>query len=410
MADIFDKCVLFQTESRIVTREERRAAEGVLYRISPLNNAGPWMEVNGRRILQFSTNDYLGLATHPKVLAVAAEFAGRYGVSMPMGARPLTGNTALHVELERLVADFKRSEAALVFANGAHAMMGTLAALAGTGEVIILDRFAHASLVCGAKMSGAHVKYFKHNDLESLESILLRLPKEQAKLVAVDGVYSMQGDIAPLPEICDICAKYGARLVVDDAHGTGVCGPTGRGSAELLGVEDRIDLHLGTFSKAVATTGGFAAGDSAVIDYLRYAAPTMLFTKAMPACIAAATIESLKLVCDAHDRRQDMWRNTRLLQDGLRRAGYRIGNTQTPITPIHGNGNSAVHLGKVLYDDYGIWANAVLYPAVPVGKSIVRVIPTANHTREHIDLFLNAVAEIKQNRPDLMASVAVPAT
>jgi 7-keto-8-aminopelargonate synthetase-like enzyme len=211
----------------------------------------------------------------------------------------------------------------------------------------------------------------------------------------VDGVYSMQGDMAPLDELCDVSRKHGARLVVDDAHGTGVCGENGRGTAELFGVEDRIDLHLGTCSKAMATMGGFAAAESGVIEFLRFNAPTILFTKAMPACVAAATLESLRLLREAHDRRSTLWKNTRMLQKGLVDAGLSIGQTRTPITPIHGNGTDAVHMSTSLYDEHGIWVSAVLYPAVPIGTSILRVIPTAAHSPQDVEILLKALALIK---------------
>jgi len=401
MADIFDKCVRFQQESRIVKQQDRAKAEGTLYRPASLNNAGPWLTMDGRQILQFSTNDYLGLASHPRVIAAATEIVEKYGVSVPMGARPLTGTIELHLELERELADFKQTEDALVFANGAQAMTGVVAALAGPRDLIILDRYAHASLVCGAKISGARVRFFKHNDLEDLEAILLEAPRNQARMVVVDGVYSMQGDAAPLPDMSRLCEKHGTRLIVDDAHGTGVCGENGRGTAEMLGVEDRIDVHLGTCSKALATMGGFAAADANIINFLKFMAPTALFTKAMPACIAAATLEALRILRGAHDRRRTLWRNTQLLQNGLREAGFDIGNTQTPITPIQGNGADAVDLSAGLYQKHNIWANAVLYPAVQIGSSILRLIPTANHTDEHIQLLLDALCELKgQNEPN----------
>jgi len=401
MVDIFDKCVRFQQESRIVKQQDRAKAEGTLYRPISLSNAGPWLTMDGRQILQFSTNDYLGLASHPSVIAVAAEIVEKYGVSMPMGARPLTGTIDLHLELERQLADFKRTEDALVFANGAQAMTGVIAALAGPRDLIILDRYAHASLVCGAKISGARVRFFKHNDLEDLEAILMEAPRNQARMVVVDGIYSMQGDVAPLPDMSHLCEKYGARLIVDDAHGTGVCGENGRGTAEMLGVEDRIDVHLGTCSKALATMGGFAAADANIIHFLKFMAPTALFTKAMPACIAAATLEALQILRGAHDRRRTLWSNTRLLQNGLREAGFDIGNTRTPITPIQGNGADAVHLCVALYEKHNIWVNAVLYPAVQIGSSILRVIPTANHTGEHVQILLDALCDLKgQPGPD----------
>ncbi len=406
MADIFDKCVRFRQESRIVKKQDRAAAEATLYRPGPLNNVGPWLDADGRQILQFSTNDYLGLASHPKVIAAAAEIVSKYGVSVPMGARPLTGTIDLHLELEREFADFKQTEDALVFANGAHTMMGALAALAGPRDMIILDRYAHASLVCGAKMSGARVRFFRHNDVEDLEAILMEAPRNQAIMVVVDGVYSMQGDIAPLPELCDLCEKHGARLIVDDAHGTGVCGKNGRGTAELLNVESRIDVHLGTCSKALATVGGFAAADASVIYFLKFKAATALFTKAMPACVTAATLEALRILRSDHDRRKALWDNKKLLQDGLRKSGFDIGDTQTPITPVRNNGADAVHLCTGLYEKHNIWANAVLYPAVPIGTSILRVIPTANHTNKDINLLLNALCELKREPKPKPASEA----
>ncbi|HOD80248.1 MAG: 8-amino-7-oxononanoate synthase [Planctomycetes bacterium ADurb.Bin126] len=396
MPDIFDKCTRFDRQSRIVSDRDRATAYQVVYRKSPLNNAGPWVEHEDGQFLQFSTNDYLGLASHPALKKAATEIVEKYGVSAPMGARPLTGTIELHNELEKEIADFKRTEKSLVFSNGAFAMMGALAALAGPRDLVVMDRYAHASLVCGAKISGGRIRFFQHNDVEHLEAILLETPRSQPRMVVVDGVYSMQGDIAPLADLCDVCEKHGARLIVDDAHGTGVCGENGRGVAEMLGVEDRIDLHLGTCSKALATTGGFAAGDAVVINYLKYAAPTILFTKAMPACVAAATLESLRLVRQAHDRRKKVWENRALLQDGLRQLGYELGNTQTPITPVHGNGTDAVHMSRALFQEHRIWASAVLYPAVPIGTSILRVIPTANHQTSDIQKLLSAMKDLKR--------------
>jgi len=400
MPDIFDKCTRFDRQSKIVSDRDRAVAYQVVYRKSPLDNAGPWVDAGDKRFLQFSTNDYLGLASHPKVRQAAADIVNKYGISAPMGARPLTGTIDLHNELEAELADFKRTEKCLVFSNGAFAMMGAVAALAGPRDLVVLDRYAHASLVCGAKISGARLRFFQHNDVEQLEAILMETPRSQPRMVVVDGVYSMQGDIAPLGDLCDICEKHGARLVVDDAHGTGVCGENGRGAAEMLGVEDRIDLHLGTCSKALATVGGFACGDAAVIHYLKYAAPTILFTKAMPACIAAATLESLKILRQAHDRRKRLWENRRVLQEGLKQLGYHIGNTQTPITPIQGNGTDAVHMSRALYDEHNIWASAVLYPAVPIGTSILRVIPTANHAPGDIQLLLTAMSDLTRLHSD----------
>lgn len=391
MADIFDRCIDFPKEQRILSQDELPVAKRILFAVSPIQNAGPWIELNGERVLQFATNDYLGMSVHPQVCAAAAEMAAQYGIGAPMGARRLTGTCELHLELERQVADFKGTEAAALFSIGAGAMMGIIACLARPGDLVILDQYAHASLVCGARISNAHIKFFRHNEPESLERVLESSDPEQAKLIVVDGVYSMHGDIAPLKEICDLRDKYGARLLVDDAHGNGVLGDHGRGAAEVLGVEDRIDIHAGTFSKAFGTNGGFVAAHEAVVFYVRCMAPTLLFTKAPSATATAATIKSLELVRKADDRRARVWENARLLQGLLRERDIDIGNTCTPITPIGFGGNTALHVVDILRRKYRIWVSAAFYPAVPRGRAIVRVIPTALHEADDIRYLVESI-------------------
>jgi len=389
--DIFDRCFRFRDEQKVGTAEELGIAERVLFDVSPIDNAGPWIDHDGRRVLQFSTNDYLGMSVHPEVLKAGAECAARYGVGAPMGARPLTGTIGPHLELERQVADFKRTEAAVTFSMGAGAMMGAIACLTKPGDLLIMDSLAHASLVCGGKISGARIRYFRHNDMASLERLLEHADPEQAKLIVVDGVYSMNGDIAPLGDICDLRDRYGARLFVDDAHGTGVCGENGRGAAELCGVEDRIDLHAGTFSKAIGTSGGFVAGATDVIFYIHCLAPTMLFTKAAPACTVAATLKSLELVRESADRRRSVWANAEHLQNALRERDIDVGDTQTPITPISFGGNSALHVADILRRKYNIWVSAVTYPAVRRGSAILRAIPTALHEPSDVTYFVDSI-------------------
>lgn len=391
MADIFDRCMRFRDEQRSAAKEDVPIAERVIFGVSPIENAGPWIDFQGRRMLQFSTNDYLGMSVHPEVRAAAAEMAAVHGISAPMGARPLTGTIELHLEFERRVADFKRTEAAQTFTMGAGAMLGSIACLAKAGDLLVMDQLAHASLVCGAKISGASIKYFRHNDVNSLERVLKQSDPTKARLIVIDGVYSMNGDIAPLREICDLRDRYGARLFVDDAHGTGVCGDHGRGAAEMCGVEDRIDLHAGTFSKAFGTYGGFVAGPKEVIFYIRCLAPTILFTKAAPACVVAATMKSIELVRKAHDRRKKLWDNARYLQDLLRARGFEIGDTQTPITPVRLGDSCALHCADILRRTYGVWVSAVLYPAVRRGNGIIRVIPTALHQHSDIDYLVDSL-------------------
>jgi 8-amino-7-oxononanoate synthase len=399
----------FRDEQRIAAPEDVPAAERVIFGVSPIENAGPWMEMNGRRTLQFSTNDYLGMSVHPEVRRVAAEYAARYGIGAPMGARPLTGTIELHLELERQVADFKRTEAAMTFTMGAGAMLGSVACLAKPGDLLLMDQLAHASLVCGAKIAGAKIKYFRHNDPKSLERALAHADPAQPKMIVVDGVYSMNGDIAPLREICDLRDRYKARLFVDDAHGNGVCGENGRGAAELLGVEDRIDIHAGTFSKAFGTYGGFVAGPKEVVFYVRCLAPTILFTKAAPACVVAATMKSLELVRKAHDRRKKVWANTRLVQGMLTERGFSIGETQTPITPIGFGDPSAIHVADILRRQYGIWVSAVVYPAVRRGSAILRVIPTALHTEADVKYLVDSLEAARAEHNGSRAEAAEPA-
>ncbi len=411
MADIFDKCVRFREEQRSVLLEDVPIAERVIFGVSPLENAGPWIDADGRRMLQFSTNDYLGMSVHPEVRAVAADYAARHGVSAPMGARPLTGTVELHLEFERRIAAFKRTEAALSFTMGAGAMLGSVACLARPHDILIMDQLAHASLVCGARIAGATIKYFKHNDPENLERVIKRCDPDKPKMIVVDGVYSMNGDIAPLREICDIKERHGARLFMDDAHGHGVCGENGRGAAEMLGVEDRVDLHAGTFSKAFGTYGGFIAGPREVVFYVRCLAPTILFTKAAPACVVAATMKSLELVAKAHDRRKKLWDNAHYLQGLLRQRGFDVGDTQTPITPIRLGDSCAVHCADILRRKHSIWVSAVVYPAVRRGNGIIRVIPTALHEHSDIDHLVNSLESARAEFEEIAKarSAAAPA-
>ena len=396
MKDLFDKCTEFFSDPKILGEHDSGLAANLFTEVSPPGNAGPWMECDGRRQLQFSTNDYLGLAMHPEVRARVVETAREYGVCSPMGSRLLTGTTQDHLELERKMAVFKRCEAAITFASGAMAMMGALASLAGRRDLLILDERAHATLILGAKASGARLIFFRHNDLAHLEQILQRTADEYpSRALVIDGVYSMDGDVAPLPDITFLKKKYGARLLVDDAHGTGVFGPQGRGTAAQFDAESDIDLHLGTFSKAIGTIGGFAAGDTTVIEYIRYHAPTYIFTKAMPLVVVAATLVALDLVKEADQRRDVLWSNCRRLQRELKRHGFDLGRTQSPITPIQLQGNDALYMADKLRNVYGIWVSPVVYPAIPLGRSILRVIPTAQHTVDDIDRLVESLAEIR---------------
>lgn len=394
MADIFDRCLQFKQQQRIVEKDHIAVAERILFTTSPIENAGPWIEVNGERLLQFSSNDYLGISLNEDMRAIASDYVARYGVGAPMGARPLTGTTELHLHLEQKVAEFKRCEASLTFNQGAGAMMGAIACLARPGDLILLDLNAHASLVYGARLSGASIKFFRHNDVDSLERQLKKADSSRSLLIVVDGVYSMGGDIAPLADICDMRDKYGARMFEDDAHGTGIFGDHGRGVAEFLKVEERIDLHAGTFSKAFGTHGGFVAGDRDVIYYMRSLAPTYLFTKATSIATVAATLKSLEIVQQAFDERGVLWENTRLLHSLLRENGYTIGLTASPITPITTEGAKCFYATERLRKNHNIWVSAVASPAVRRGREILRITANALHTEQHIRYLVSCLNDV----------------
>jgi 7-keto-8-aminopelargonate synthetase-like enzyme len=406
MADIFDKCVEYKDSivnviSNYIRNDAIEWEDSIdifehfshnwFNRPFPINNGGPHIYHDHREGLQFSTNDYLGLSRNKELQEYALQCFEKHGISMPMGSRALTGTTEIHLELEKLVAEFKKKEDAMTFSTGAGAMMGVVSGLTTKNDLVILDQKAHASLYCGAKISSATIRTFKHNDVADLEKILRQSDPNQATMIVIDGVYSMDGDIAPLSDICDLRDKFNVRLLVDDAHGNGVLGEGGRGCAELYGVEDRIDIHAGTFSKAFGLKGGFVAADKSVIEFLRLNAYTNLFTKAQPAVFAAVIIKALDIVKNATDLRQRVFENAAYLQKRLQILGFDIGKTMTPITPIYFPGLEAFFIVDTLRVNFGIFTVPVFYPAISWGSSLIRIIPTALHTEDHLNRLCNCL-------------------
>ena len=397
MADIFDKCDEFWNRMRKVTGEH--FDPDIFFRKFPTSNCLPLVDIEGVEYLQVATNDYLGFATHPEVRAAAASVASDHGIGTPLGARPLTGNTEMHLELEEKLAKFRRTEAALVFNLGLGAMSGTIACMVGRRERVFVDAYAHGCLHDGARLCKGEATWFGHNDLDDLESQLKACPLEQPKLIAVDGVYGMTGDLAPLPELVELKKKYNAQLFVDDAHGTGVMGENGRGTPELFGVEDEVDLHGGTFAKAFGTFGGYVCGSAKALNFIKFVSPGFMLTKALPAAITAATIKTLEFMQTMPERRHQLWENINTLRSGLRNAGFEIGNPQGAVTSIFTRGAIALGAVRMLMEKHKILVNPVMYPAVPYGTSIIRMTASALHTTEQMQRLVDAIIEVSNEIP-----------
>ncbi len=411
MADLYDKVDEFWGRMQKVAGSEElmKTLRNTFFRRFPITNCLPIVEIDGRELLQVSTNDYLGLATHPEVIAAAAAIASEHGVGTPLGARPLTGNTRLHVELEEKLARFRQTESSLVFNLGLSAMSGTIACLVGRHERIFVDAYAHGCVHDGAKLCKGEASWFAHNDMNDLEAQLKKVPAGVPKLIAVDGVYGMMGDLAPLKELVELKHKYGARLFVDDAHGTGVLGDHGRGTCEYFGVEEHVDLHGGTFAKSFGTFGGYVCGPAKVLKFVSHVSPGFMLTKALPAAITAATIKSLELMQSMPERRRQLWDNINTLRNGLRNAGFNIGDPKGAVTSIFTRGVTALHAVKLLEDEHQIIVNPVMYPAVPYGTSIIRMTASALHTQAQMERLVDAVVAVSRKIPLLEGNEAAAA-
>ena len=361
----------------------------------------PVVEMEGKRRIMLGSNNYLGLTGDERVKQGALDALHRYGTGLT-GSRFLNGTTDLHLKLERELADWFGSEAALVFTTGHQANLGALGSILGPGDTVVVDSGDHASILDGCILSRAKLRPFRHNRIDRLEHTLEKaLSDGGGVLVVVDGVFSMEGDVAPLPEIADLCNRFGARLMVDEAHALGVLGARGAGACELLGVEDRVDLRMGTFSKSLASCGGFIAGSHEVVDYLRVQSRAFLFTAAgVPAAVGAA-LAALRIVRseDGPPLLAKVLDNAAYLHAGLKAQGLRVveheGDHMTPIVPvIVGDDWKAVLLWRALYDA-GVYVNVALHPAVPPGGALLRTSVMATHDRATLDRALEAFASVK---------------
>lgn len=383
--DIFDKCRSFTTAKEIM-------AAGFYPYFRVVESAqDPEVMVGGQKMIMLGSNNYLGLTNHPKVKEAAIEAVKKYG-SGCAGSRFLNGTLDIHVKLEEKLAAFFRKDAALTMSTGYQTNLGIISALAGKDDVVVIDKLDHASIIDACRLSFAEVKKFKHNDMNSLDFVL-RECGDRGKLVVVDGVYSMEGDIAPLPDIVKICKKYGARLMVDDAHGIGVLGKTGRGTAEHFGLEKEVDVIMGTYSKSLASIGGFAVADEDVIHYMKHHSRPLIFSASPPPASVASVIAALDIIDREPERREHLWHNTNKMMKAFKQMGFDTGVAETPIIPLMmGEMERAFMMWKILNEE-GVFANPVAPPAVPQGRCMIRTSYMATHTDEMLDRALAIVEQ-----------------
>lgn len=352
-------------------------------------NLGPEVIIRNQKAIMLGSNNYLGLTTDPRVRQAAIDAIKQYGTSMT-GSRLLNGTMELHEAFEEEIASFLKKEAALVFTTGYQVNIGIISALCSPNSCLIMDDSNHASLFDAATLSGCKLRLFKHNDPKDLERVLSQRPSAEAKMVAVDGIFSMEGDISPLPEIVELCKKHGARLLVDDAHALGVLGPKGQGTAAHFNLSDEVDLIMATFSKSFASTGGYVAGEKAVIDYIKHHGRSMIFSASITPPNLAAARMALKILNEEPWHVQKHRENSKKLKNALIEMGWQVGASETAILPIHvGDDVTTLMLWKDLLEE-GVYVNPVLYPAVEKNKALLRVSTMATHTDSHINQALDA--------------------
>ena len=363
------------------------------------------VRINGKRILMFGSNSYLGLTSHPSIKEAAKKAIDKYG-SGCAGSRFLNGTLDIHIELEERLARFVGKEAAVTFSTGFQVNLGVLSSIVGRNDYLLLDEFDHASIIDGSRLSFAKVIKFRHNNMADLEQKLSGLPEEAVKLIAVDGIFSMEGDIVNLPQIVEIADRYGANIMVDDAHSLGVIGEKGAGAASHFGLADQVDLIMGTFSKSLASLGGFIAGDAATIDYLKHNARSLIFSASITPASAASALAALTIIENEPHHITNLWNNTRYAKKLLEENGFDLGATESPILPIYIRDNAKTFMVSKHLEQHGIFVNPVVSPAVPSDASLIRFSLMATHTfaqiEEAVDKLVNAatvcgVELIKQN-------------
>jgi 8-amino-7-oxononanoate synthase len=383
--DLFEKCYKFTTAKDIMDA-------GMYPYFRVIESAqDPEVIVDGRQMIMIGSNNYLGLTNHPRVKEEAIKALKKYG-SGCAGSRFLNGTLDIHVDLEDKLARFIRKKAALVFSTGFQTNLGVISAIAGKDDVLLIDKLDHASIIDGCRLSFSEIKKYRHNDMNDLERLLQQC-NEKGKLIVVDGVFSMEGDIVDLPGVVQLARRYSARVMVDDAHGIGVLGKTGRGTAEHFGLEDEIDLIMGTYSKSLASIGGFIAASEEVIHYIKHFSRPLIFSASPPPASIASVSAAIDIIEEEPERRERLWYNTNKMLEGLKALGFDTGNSETPIIPlIVGKDQTAFAMARILHDK-GIFANVAVSPAVPNGNALIRTSYMATHTDEHLGKVLDACKE-----------------
>lgn len=382
----------------IEEKVEQLKEEGV-YRKLPVNY-GPCenvIELNGRKVVNLSSNNYLGLASHPRVKEASKAALEKYGVGAG-SVRTIVGNQDLLEELEALLARFKEEEAVMLFQSGLNCNIGTIQAIVEKGDLIISDALNHASIIDGVRLSKADKAVYKHNDMDDLERILKEKREAYRNvLIITDGVFSMDGDLAPLPKIVELAKKYDCLTYVDDAHGSGVLGRSGRGTIDHFGLHGEIDFIVGTLSKAIGVVGGYVATKAIVKEWLLHRARPLLFSTALPPAATAATIESVKMLMESEEHTNKLWDNARYFKSHLEELGFDIGISETPITPVMIGGESkTMEFSKALLDE-GVFVSGIVFPTVPKGKGRCRVMISASHTKEDLDTAIAAFKKVGQS-------------
>jgi glycine C-acetyltransferase len=373
---------------------DQLAASGLRTNIPTIESPmDAWVTIDGRRLLNFCANNYLGLANHPRLRQAAKEAIDAYGIG-PGAVRTIAGTTSLHVELEERLAAFKHAEACITLQSGFTANLATIPALVGPEDVIFSDELNHASIIDACRLSRATVIRYAHNNMDDLQRRIAETQNYRRRMIVSDGVFSMDGDVAPLDSLCDIAEEHGIILMVDDAHGEGVLGKGGRGIVDHFGLHGRVHVEVGTLSKALGVVGGLVAGRKPIVDWLRQRGRPFLFSSAMTAPDVAACIEAVKILEESDELVSRLWQNTALMRQELQRMGFDTGHSQTPIIPLMlGEARLAQAFSRSLLE-YGVFAMAISYPTVPLGKARIRVMNSAAHSQADLEQALELFARV----------------